>query len=124
MSVKFEDGESLDTEDWFRIMSIIKQRAKEGKPKPVEIKKDGVTLNVKGFEPIAKGGKIAGPEYANFIESTHKGWKIRVWQKKEEKVYGCNYYRDEDVRYLEVQFGDVRDELGVFKYASSIIDDM
>ena len=124
MSIKFEDGSSLETEDWFRIMSVIKQRAKEGKPKPVQIKQEGVTIDVKGYEPIAKGGKVAGPEYANFVESTHKGWKIRVWKKQEEKVYGCNYYLDEDVRYLEVQFGDVRDENGVFKYASSIIDDL
>ena len=124
MSIKFEDGSTLATEDWFRIMSVIKQRAKEGKPKPVEIKQDGVTIDVKGYEPIAKGGKLAGPEYANFVESKYKDWKIRVWKKEKEQVYGCNYYQGEDIRYLEVRFGDVRDENGVFRYASSIIDDI
>lgn len=124
MSIEFEDGSKLETEDWFRIMSVIKQRAKDGKAKPVAIKQNNVTVKVKGFDPVATGGKIAGPEYANYVESTHNGWKIRVWRKKEEGVYGCNYYRNEDIRYLEVPFDDVRDENGVFKYASSIIDDI
>jgi len=124
MPIEFEDGSSLATEDWFRIMSVIKQRAKEGKPKPVEIKQNNVTVKVKGFDPVATGGKVVSPEYANYIESTHNGWKVRVWRKEEEGVYGCNYFQGEDIRYLEVPFGDVRDENGVFKYASSIIDDI
>lgn len=126
--IEFEDGTTLDANDWFRILSVIKQRAKEGKPKPVEIKQESVdggtvTVKVKGYDPVAKGGKVAsGPAYANFIESNHKGWKIRVWRMEKEKMYGCNYYKDEDVRYLEISFDDVKDENGVFKYAGSIID--
>lgn len=125
MSIKFEDGSTLDAEDWFRILSVIKQRAKDGKAKPVEIQQSGVTVRVKGYDPKPNGnGKVAGPAYANFVESTYKEWKIRVWRMEQEGVYGCNYYRGEDVRYLEVPFGDVRDENGVFKYASAIIDEI
>jgi hypothetical protein len=105
-------------------MSIVAQRAKDGKPKPVEITQSNVTVKVKGFEPVANGKVTNGPAHANFIESKHKNWKIRVWKIAKDGVYGCNYFKGEDVRYLEVPFGDVRDENGVFKYASSIIDDI
>lgn len=121
MPIEFEDGSSLATDDWFRIMSVIKQRAKDGKPKPVAIKQNGVTVKVKGYDPIADG---KGPEYSNYIESSYEGWKLRVWRIEADKVYGCNYFRGERVLYLEVPFKDVRDENGVFKYVSSIIDDL
>lgn len=123
MSIEFEDGSKLAAEDWFRIKSIIKQRAKDGKSKPTKIKQNGVTIKIANHDPIAKGGTAASPEYANYIESTYKGWKIRVWKMESEGVYGCNYYQGEDIRYTEVRLGDVRDENGVFKYVSSIIDD-
>ena len=130
MAITFEDGSTLDSDDWFRIMSLIKTRAKEGKSKPVEIKQSTaegtVTVKVKGYEPKpdAKGKIAAGPAYANFVESSHNSWKIRVWRMEKEQVYGCNYYKGEDVRYLEVPFGDVLDENGVFKYATSVINDI
>lgn len=121
MSIEFEDGSKLETEDWTRIMSVVKQRAKEGKPKATKIKQGGVTVDVKGLDP-AKNGNL--PEHANFVESKYKDWKIRVWRIEKEKVYGCNYYRNEEVYYLELAFDAVRDENGVFKYTSSIIEDM
>jgi hypothetical protein len=120
MSIEFEDGSKLEAQDWSRIMSLVKQRAKEGKPKATKIEQGGVTVNVKGLE-VAQG-KL--PEYSNYVESKHKDWKIRVWRIEKDKVYGCNYFRNEEVYYLEVPFGDVRDENGVFKYASSVIEDM
>ena len=129
MTMKFEDGSSLDTNDWQRMLAFVKQRAKEGKPKPVEIKQTTqagtVTVKLEGLNPNPKAkGKVAsGPEHSNYVESTYKGWKIRVWRMEKERIYGCNYYKDEDVRYAEVPFDDVLDENGVFKYAISIIRD-
>ena len=46
MSIKFEDGSSMDASDFKRMLSIVKQRAKEGKPKPTELVVDGVTIRV------------------------------------------------------------------------------
>ena len=84
MTIKFEDGSTLDANDFARMISIVKQRAKEGKPKPVELVADGVTIKVKGYDVKADG---KGPEYANFIESKHKGWTIRVWKSKKDKMF-------------------------------------
>jgi hypothetical protein len=122
MGIEFEDGTSVNTENWFRMMSLIQQRAKEGKPNPVSITKDGVKIKVKGHSLVPNTKLVA--ESSNYIESTHRDWKIRVWRMEEECVYGCNYYKGEDIRYLEVPFGDVRDENGVFRYASSIINEI
>lgn len=121
MSVTFEDGSIVDGDDLFRLLSIIKQRAKEGKPKPKTIKVEGVTIKVDGLEPKANG---KGPDHENFIESSYKGWKIRVWRVPKDKVYGCNYFRGEDCRYLELRCDQVLDENGVFKYAEGMIDDI
>lgn len=119
--IEFEDGTVMEAEDWTRILSIIKQRAKEGKSKPVEIKSEGVTVKVKGYEPKANG---KGPAYSNFIESKYQGWTIRVWRIEKDKMYGCNYYRGEDIRYFELRYQDVKDENGVFKYAQGVIDEL
>lgn len=124
--IQFEDGTTLDAEDWFRIMSVIKQRAKEGKSKPVEIKQSGVTVRVKGYDPKpdAKGKLAKGPAHENYIESTYMDWKIRVWRMEKEQVYGCNYYKGEDVRYYEIPMRDVLDENAVFRYIQSFIDEI
>ena len=124
--IEFEDGTKLDAEDWFRILAVIKQRAKEGKAKPVEIKQSNITVKVKGYDPKpdAKGKLPNGPAYANFVESVYKDWKIRVWRMQKENVYGCNYFKGEDVRYYEIPMGDVLDENGVFRYIQSFIDEI
>ena len=121
--ISFEDGTTLDANDWSRIMSLVKQRAKDGKPAPVEIRQGNVTIKLDGLE-AKKDAKIKTPDYAKYIESNYKNWKIRVWQMKAEEVYGVNYFQGEDIRYVEVPFGDVRDENGVFKYVQCFIDDL
>ena len=121
--ISFEDGTTLDANDWNRIMSLVKQRAKDGKSAPVEIRQGDVTIKLDGLV-AKKDAKIKTPDYAKYIESNYKNWKIRVWQMKAEEVYGVNYFRGEDIRYMEVPFGDVRDENGVFKYVQCFIDDL
>ena len=121
--ISFEDGTTLDANDWNRIMSLVKQRAKDGKSAPVEIRQGDVTIKLDGLV-AKKDAKIKTPDYAKYIESNYKNWKIRVWQMKAEEVYGVNYFRGEDIRYKEVPFGDVRDENGVFKYVQCFIDDL
>lgn len=121
MSIKFEDGSVANVEAWDDIINTIQKRAIEGKPNPVEIKQGKVTINVEGLEP-KKVKKTE--EHQNFIEANHKGWKIRVWTISAKKSYGCNYFKGEDVRYLEVAFDEVLDENGVFSFATSIIDDI
>lgn len=123
MTIRFEDGSTLDTMDWDRIKSVIKQRQKSGKPKAVEISDStGARVRLDNLEPN-RDAKIKTPEYANYIESTYKEWKIRVWTIKNQEVYGCNYFKSEDLNYIEVPFGDVRDENGVFRYVQSIINE-
>ena len=125
MTIKFEDGSSIDADDWSRMLSIVKQRAKEGKPKPTElVSADGVTIKVKGYEVKANG---KGPDYANFIEIKHKNcidqeWTVRVWRNEAEQIYGCNYYLVEDVRYFECRFQDVKDENAIFTHICQVID--
>lgn len=121
--ISFEDGTTLDANDWNRIMSLVKQRAKDGKSAPVEIRQGDVTIKLDGLV-AKKDAKIKTPDYAKYIESNYKNWKIRVWQMKAEEVYGVNYFQGEDIRYMEVPFGDVRDENGVFKYVQCFIDDL
>lgn len=127
MSIEFNDGSNVETDNWNRLMSIAKQLGKDKNPskRVTAIKQGGVTVKLDGIKvkPDAKI-KLAGPEHANFIESRHRDWKIRVWTIKESDVYGCNYYLGEDVRYIEVPCSDVADENGVFKYVSSIIEDL
>lgn len=124
--IQFEDGTTLDANDWQRILSLVKQRAKDGKPKPVKIQSDGVTINVRGYDPKPNGKGAGRHAFQNYVESSYKGWKIRVWRIDKDGVYGCNYFKveEEDVRYLEVRFQDVRDENGVFKYAEAVIDEI
>ena len=110
----------MDASDFKRMLSIVKQRAKEGKPKPTELVVDGVTIKVKGYD--VKSGK--GPEYANFIEHKHRGWTIRVWKVQKDSMYGCNYYKGEDIRYYECSQGAVRDENEIFNLVSNAIDSM
>jgi hypothetical protein len=43
---------------------------------------------------------------------------------QKENVYGCNYFKGEDVRYYEIPMGDVLDENGVFRYIQSFIDEI
>lgn len=117
-SLKFEDNTSLDASDWAEIVDIVKTRAREKKAKPVEIKQGSVTVKVKGLDPKAK------EDHINYIEARHKDWKIRVWPINSKSVYACNYFKGENVQYLEVNFDSVRDENGVFSYVTSIIDDM
>jgi len=126
MAITFEDGSTLAADDWYRIMSVVKQRAKEGKSAPSKIEQGGVTINLNGLSPN-KDAKIKagqGAEYSKYIESTYKGWKIRVWRMVKENVYGVNYFKNEDIRYMEVAFDDVRDENGVFKYVQSHVDEI
>ena len=115
--MKFEDGSVLDANDFARMLSIVKQRAKEGKPKPVELVADGVTIKVKGYD--VKGGK--GPEYANFIESKHKGWTMRVWKFAKDQMFGCNYYLGEDIRYFECGTSGL-DENQIFAHVTQLIN--
>lgn len=119
--VEFEDGTCLDTEDWGRIKSVIAQRTKEGLAKPVRIQINGLSINVKNLIPNGKG-RLA--DHLNYIESSHRDWKIRVWTMKEQKLYGCNFYKGEEIQYLEVPVGDVRDENGVFKLAIKQINNI
>lgn len=122
--ITFEDGSSMEAQDWTRIMSVLKQRAKEGKAAPKAIEQGGVTVNVEGLT-VKKDAKIkGGNEYSNYIESVYKKWKIRVWKISKDNVYGVNYFKDEDIRYLEVPYGDVKDERGVFKYVETYINDI
>lgn len=126
MAITFEDGTTLAADDWYRIMSLVKQRAKEGKPAPTKIEQGGVTIKLDGLEP-RKDAKIQagrGPEYSKYVESTYKTWKIRVWKMEKEQVYGVNYFKGEDIRYMEVPVGDVRDENGVFKYVQCFVDEI
>jgi hypothetical protein len=46
----------------------------------------------------------------NYVSGEYKGWTIRVWRIDNEEVFGCNYFRGEDVRYTEASYGDYRDE--------------
>jgi hypothetical protein len=126
MAITFEDGTVLPADDWYRIMTLVKQRAKEGAPPPTEITQGGVTIKLAGLE-AKKDAKItagSGPEYSKYVESTYKGWKIRVWNIAKDSVYGCNYFRDEDIRYMEVAHNLVKDENGVFKYVQCFIDEI
>lgn len=118
MGIRFEDGSSVETNDWDRMKSIVTQRARDGKSKPVEIQQSGVKIKVDKLE--SKKSKIEA-EHSKYIESKYKEWKIRVWRIEADQVYGCNYYQGENVGYAEVPFSDVKDENGVFKYAISII---
>lgn len=122
MGITFEDGSVIEGEDFGRMLNIIKQRAKDGKPKPTEIKSGGVTINVKGLTPNPKAK--GGPAHANYIESTYKGWKIRVWRNERDERYCCNYFQGEDCRYFDLGFGEVLDENGAFRYAEGMIDDI
>jgi len=125
MGITFTDGTTLDTEDWYRIMSVVKERARQGKPAPASIEQGGVTVNLAGLE--AKAGSVKhghGAEYSKYVESSYKNWKIRVWRMEKEQVYGVNYFKGEDVRYMEVPVGDVRDENGVFKYVQCFVDEI
>lgn len=122
MTIKFEDGSSLDAADWSRMLSIVKQRAKEGKPKPTElVSSDGVTIKVKGYD-VKTNGK--GPEYANYIEHKHKAWTIRVWRAEKDSIFGCNYYKGEDCRYYECSTSSVKDENALFTLICNHIDSM
>lgn len=125
MAITFEDGSTVDANDWNRIMSLVKQRAKEGKPAPTKIQQGGVTINLAGLTP-KKDAKIEGKgaEYSKYIETTYKNWKIRVWKMEKEEVYGVNYFRGEDCRYMEVPTSDVQDENGVFKYVQCFVDEI
>lgn len=126
MAITFEDGSTLDADSWYRIMALVKQRAKEGKPAPTQITQGGVTIKLEGLEPRADA-KIShgkGPEYSKYVESTYRNWKIRVWKMEQEQVYGVNYFQGEDVRYMEVPVTDVRDENGVFKYVQCFVDEI
>lgn len=124
--IKFEDGSELPAEDWYRIMSVIKERAKTGKPAPTEIRQNGVTIKLDGLE-AKKDAKIkagSGPDYAKYVEGKYKDWKIRVWRIERDEVYGVNYFIGETIRYMEVPYDYVRDENGVFKYVQTHIDEM
>lgn len=124
--ITFEDGTQLPAENWSRIMAVIQQRAKDGKPAPTKIQQGSVTIKLDGLK-VKKDAKIKpgqGPEYAKYLQSTYKDWKIRVWKMKKEQVYGVNYFQGEDIRYMEVPVGDVLDENGVFKYVQCFVDDI
>ena len=117
ITVKFDDGSNIDAKSKRRIHSVIVQKAIEGK-KATEFEQDGAKVNLENLKV-----KEIEPIHANYIESTYKDWKIRVWRIDLDEVYGCNYFKDKDVRYLEIPFKNVYDENDVFKYAESIIVD-
>lgn len=119
--ITFEDGSTLEAEDWGRILQTIKQRAKDGKPKPTEIKSGGVTVKTANLDPHANGGV---PAYAKYMEIDYKQWKVRVWRVPKDKVYGCNVFKGEQVYYLEYRFQDCHDENDVFKYAKQTVDQL
>lgn len=124
--IKFEDGTELPAEDWYRIMSVIKERTKAGKPAPTAIQQGGVTVKLDGLE-AKKDAKVkagSGPEYSKYVEGKYKDWKIRVWRIERDEVYGVNYFIGETIRYMEVPYSDVRDENGVFKFVQTHIDEM
>lgn len=125
--IEFEDGTTLSAEDWDRILRVIAERARTGKPRPVKIESGGVTVKLDGLEPRTDGSTRLNkkkPAYANYVESPYKGWTIRVWRYEKEQAYGCNYYCGEDVRYFELRYDDARDENAVFKVAQSLIDQL
>lgn len=132
MSVEFDDGTTEETEDWARIMAIVKNRGKGGKkdykeipdepkpvpkeaPKPVAVKQGNVTVK---FNKAGRG------DHTNYLEHTHRGWTLRVWKIPAHSSYGCNYFKGEEIHYIELPYNSVKDENGVFSYASSLIDEM
>ena len=123
--IEFEDGTSLNAEDWDRILRVIAERARSGKSPPVKIESGGVTVKLDGLTPRKDGNtRLKKPAYANYIESPYKGWIIRVWRYEKEQAYGCNYYCGEDIRYFELRYDDARDENAVFKIAQNLIDEL
>jgi hypothetical protein len=129
MPIEFEGGSIIDTSDWLRIKRILAEKGRqEGEnngvhePKIMEIRSsDGVNVKVGNLE-LKKKQKmpLAQP---NYVEGKHKGWTIRAWRQDTEEIFGCNYFRGEDVRYFELSFGDVSDENAVFKVAKRYIED-
>ena len=144
MAVKLSDGTVIDTTDIARLLAIVAERSKghnpiveqpaslglgEKAPAPVDLRieqirsKDGVTIKTGNLQ-LKKKSEKAG-DHENFIEVAHKGWTIRVWIYRKEKVFGCNVFRDSGkvCRYFEFTIGDdFRDENGVFKAMTTHID--
>ena len=82
--IKFADGTTIDTTDFHRMLEIVAERARSLAVPISEIKsKDGVTIKVGNLTP--KNGIIA--EHSNYVEMIHKGFKIRVWLYKKEKIF-------------------------------------
>lgn len=128
MPIEFDDGSIIDANDWLQIKRILAEKGRRQgdngvhEPKVKEIRsRDGVTIKVGNLELKRKPKMpLAQP---NYIEGNYKGWTIRVWRQQREQIYGCNYFKGEDVRYFELIFGDVPDENGVFKVAKAYIDE-
>lgn len=122
MAINFEDGSKVPTEDWSKMLALIAELGNDSKRKPVEIVQDGVTIKVGNLEINKK--KQTKQDHENYVESNIEGWTVRVWQMKKEEMYGCNYFKGNDIRYLEFNQADFRDENGVFKYMKSIIEEI
>jgi hypothetical protein len=119
VKITFQDGSIVDAANLNQAKSVIRKLAKE--KKAVEIHQNGVTLSVKGWDAIVEENQ----SYANYIESSYKGWTIRVWEEQNEEMYGCNYYRKgEPPKTFHVSVFDFADENAVFKYASKMIEDL
>lgn len=120
MSISFNDGEVFGTDDWTRMKRLIAEKAKEGKSPEKIVSSDGVTVKL-GNLKVKNDMKmpLANP---NYIEGKYKGWTIRVWRDDSAYIYGCNYFKDNDARYLERQMDDCKDEFSVFKFAEKQID--
>jgi len=138
MSIKLSDGTVIDTTDISRLLAIVSERANGNdvappqpdqpasepiKPK-FEIRveeirsRDGVTVKV-GNLPVKK--KKA--EHENYLESKVNGYTIRVWRYNNEEVFGCNVFKDGNIRYFEFPMCDYRDENGVFKVMEQYVRD-
>lgn len=116
--IRFEDGSAINTSDWERMKSLISQSIKDGKKVTDIVSKDGVTVKVGGL--AAKAGTKKAP-HENYISAEFRGWTIRVWRNDKERIYGCNYFKDDDLNYLEFQYGSVIDENAIFAQVEDII---
>lgn len=122
--LKYDNGESVESEDWLRMMNLIKQKMQENaNVKPVEIKQGTITIKLNGLA-VNQNAKAASPEHANYIEVLYKNFKIRVWKINKDKVFGCNIIKDEFVKYWEGSCDEYSDENKIIKVSKEFIDRM
>lgn len=123
MSIKFDDGSIIDSDDWELMKQIISGTAQKGEKKISEIKSaDGVTVKVGNLQAKKKTQKKE--ENPNYTTGNYKGWTIRVWPHTDSdgsRTWACNYFLGENTQYLEVYQNDYS-ENSVFTLARRYID--